>query len=264
MAENKPLLTIVTVSRADLSGLERTLRSIDQQDEKNFENLVILSGYTDAERALIEKSSPAYRKFIFDRDKSLYNAMNIGLTAANGNYVVFLNGGDFFFSSAVSKQISDHLSGHKQMCINYRTIQIYDDLAFIRPSIKNLKQRRVPFGHQGFVCPISETPGERILYDESNYIAADVAWMKAKIDKYGTIVSEEIIAVHELGGLSNFPTTKTIRIRRKSQGFGRAFTETIKLLLLRALGARRYFFVMATLNRYEQTHGDFKNQPHYK
>lgn len=101
------MLSIVSIIRRNLDDIEKTCTSIDRQDSIAFEHVIVASGFTSKDKEpLLKRWDSVNRTFIFDQDKSLYNAMNIGLRAAKGSCVLFLNGGDVLVGSDALLMIS--------------------------------------------------------------------------------------------------------------------------------------------------------------
>lgn len=91
----KLFLSIVTVTRNNLSGLEKTKDSISQQNFTDFEWIIIDGNSNDGTKDFL----PTCHAFsISEPDQGLYDAMNKGITRANGQYLLFLNAGDIFAS----------------------------------------------------------------------------------------------------------------------------------------------------------------------
>jgi glycosyltransferase len=92
------LLSIVTVSLNAAATIERTLASVAMQ-QTNFgvEHICIDGGSNDATRSIIDSwvSRDARIARIYEPDNGIYDAMNKGLGAAQGEYVLFLNADDF-------------------------------------------------------------------------------------------------------------------------------------------------------------------------
>lgn len=89
-----PWLTVVTVVRDDLVGLERTLVSMAHQDREGVEYVVIDSSHEgEAVRdRVIDVAADAVYEWM--APAGVYPAMNEGLRRATGAYAYFLNAGD--------------------------------------------------------------------------------------------------------------------------------------------------------------------------
>jgi glycosyltransferase involved in cell wall biosynthesis len=98
----EPLISVVTVALNAAKTISDTLASVAlQQASFPFEHLVVDGGSTDGTRALIDHWATPSRQIvrIYEPDRGIYDAMNKGLQAANGEYVLFLNADDFLVSA---------------------------------------------------------------------------------------------------------------------------------------------------------------------
>lgn len=91
---SRPLITIITVNINDLEGLKRTFKSVFNQNWKEFEYIVIDGGSNDGSAEYISSQGSRIDYWISEPDSGIYNAMNKGIRAANGEYLLFINSGD--------------------------------------------------------------------------------------------------------------------------------------------------------------------------
>ncbi|WP_052483712.1 glycosyltransferase family 2 protein [Flavobacterium sp. MEB061] len=94
-----PLISIITVSYNSEKYIEETIKSVLSQTYKNIEYIIIDGGSTDGTVAIIEKYSSKISYWISESDKGIYDAMNKGIKAATGDWVNFMNCGDWFFNN---------------------------------------------------------------------------------------------------------------------------------------------------------------------
>lgn len=87
-------LSIITVNLNNRDGLQKTIDSVVSQTFKDFEWIVIDGGSTDGSKELIEQYADHFAYWVSEPDKGIYNAMNKGVRAAQGEYLQFLNSGD--------------------------------------------------------------------------------------------------------------------------------------------------------------------------
>ena len=104
----KPKISIVTVSYNDAENLEITLKKSIAQTYPNKEIIVIDGGSNDNSKEIIKvyKSDLAYS--ISEPDNGIYDAMNKGIQVAKGEWVIFMNSGDWFFDDNVLKEIFEN------------------------------------------------------------------------------------------------------------------------------------------------------------
>lgn len=105
---NTKKLSIVTINYNNIIGLQKTFDSIKNQTWLDFEFIVIDGGSTDGSLELI-KNNKQISYWISEKDNGVYHAMNKGILAANGEYVNFMNSGDFFYDNFVLEKVKKHL-----------------------------------------------------------------------------------------------------------------------------------------------------------
>ncbi len=94
-----PFVSVVTVSLNATHTIADTIASVAKQDTAfALEHICVDGGSVDGTRVLIDawaaRSNHIVR--IYEPDTGIFDAMNKGLRAARGEYVVFLNADDFF------------------------------------------------------------------------------------------------------------------------------------------------------------------------
>lgn len=91
-----PRLTIITINKNNAGGLSRTLESIwEQQSFNDFEHIVIDGESCDESVDIIKKYDKKLSYWVSEPDRGIYNAMNKGIAMAKGDYLLFLNSGDW-------------------------------------------------------------------------------------------------------------------------------------------------------------------------
>ena len=117
-------LSIITVNLNNRDGLEKTINSVVAQTFKDFEWIVIDGGSTDGSRELIEQNAGHFSYWVSEPDKGIYNAMNKGIKKAKGNYLLFLNSGDWLISSiSLDESINNQLDAD----VLYGNVQFFKD-----------------------------------------------------------------------------------------------------------------------------------------
>jgi glycosyltransferase involved in cell wall biosynthesis len=93
-----PLISVITVSLNAASSIEDTLASVSLQvSDFAVEHICVDGGSADATREIIDRWAARSGAIIriYERDDGIFDAMNNGLRAASGEYVLFLNADDF-------------------------------------------------------------------------------------------------------------------------------------------------------------------------
>lgn len=113
-------LSIITINLNNRSGLINTIKSIENQTFQDFE-YIIIDGLSDDESLSLIDSNTRVDKWISEKDSGVYDAMNKGIKMASGEYLLFLNSGDIFYSEKILGDIVSNLT---------KTDIVYGDLLF--------------------------------------------------------------------------------------------------------------------------------------
>lgn len=124
------MISIVTATYNSAATLRDTFDSILAQKFKDYEYLVIDGGSKDATVDLIKEYEPRFEgrmKWISERDRGLYDALNKGYAMASGDIVGLLNSDDFYTSDDVLQTVADAFEGHPERDA------VYGDIHFVNP-----------------------------------------------------------------------------------------------------------------------------------
>ncbi len=121
-----PLFSIITVAYNAQETIPATLKSVQGQDCKLYEYIVIDGASSDNTVDIVRQSGVENMKLISEPDKGIYDAMNKGLGIASGDYVIFLNAGDSFHSTNTLQTIADAIMDNDYPGIVYGQTQLVD------------------------------------------------------------------------------------------------------------------------------------------
>ncbi len=168
-----PKFSIITVNKSNATGLAKTLASIANQSLKDFELIVIDGHSTDESSIVIENYSDVIDVCEFDNGLGVYAAMNQGLRHATGQWTLFMNSGDCFFSNSVlndfSPTVDTQLAYGRAYYENTDTPATYHGLENI--------WRGQPFCHQALFTKTELLKANP--FDECLTIAADYKFLVA-------------------------------------------------------------------------------------
>lgn len=107
----KPFFSIVVVSLNPGDRLKKTLESIVEQTCPDYEVILKDGGSKDGSLGTLKDAGffETYPqiKVVEQKDKSIYDGMNQAVTYATGNYIQFLNCGDYFYDKTVLEKVKE-------------------------------------------------------------------------------------------------------------------------------------------------------------
>ena len=122
-----PLFIIITATFNAADTLARTIESVDSQLCRDYEHLIIDGASSDNTLAIAEATVNPLRKIYSEPDKGLYDAMNKGISKAEGKYLIFLNAGDKFHSTQTLQLLAEAAGSENAPGIIYGQTIIVDD-----------------------------------------------------------------------------------------------------------------------------------------
>ncbi len=98
-------VSIVTPSFNQSRFLEKTMRSVLEQNYASLEYFVIDGGSTDSSVEIIKRHERELAGWISEKDKGQADAINKGFCRANGEIIAWLNSDDFYLPGTISRAI---------------------------------------------------------------------------------------------------------------------------------------------------------------
>lgn len=89
-------ISIITVSYNSEQTIERTIKSVVEQNYDDIEYILIDGGSSDRTVDIIKKYERHISFWISETDEGIYDAMNKGLRHSTGDIVAFLNSDDWY------------------------------------------------------------------------------------------------------------------------------------------------------------------------
>jgi glycosyltransferase involved in cell wall biosynthesis len=100
-----PLITVVTVVRNGEKTLEQTILSVINQTYRNVEYIVVDGASTDGTLDIIRTYEDRIDYWMSEPDGGIYYAMNKGIDLAAGEWINFMNSGDWFTEKDIVETI---------------------------------------------------------------------------------------------------------------------------------------------------------------
>lgn len=128
-----PKVSIITVCFNAESLIEDTIKSVVEQEYKNYEYIIIDGKSTDNTINIISKYSKYIAKLVSEKDNGIYDAMNKSLNyvSEDSDYLIFINAGDLLLGDALSSIFDNYEAKQKQNFNIYGDFFYGDDLRIL-------------------------------------------------------------------------------------------------------------------------------------
>ena len=118
------LLSVITINYNNGSELRKTITSVFKQSFQDFEYIIVDGASSDDSveviKTLIKENETHYCKWISEPDNGIYNAMNKGIQLSRGEYLLFLNSGDYLVADDVLERVFKYECHADLLCARCR------------------------------------------------------------------------------------------------------------------------------------------------
>jgi glycosyltransferase involved in cell wall biosynthesis len=114
---NRPLVSIITVCLNSQRTIQRTIESVLNQTYQNIEYLIIDGCSTDGTLDIINKYIDKISYFKSEPDYGIYDAMNKGISFANGELIGMINSDDWYENDTVENVINCYSEVHNEVVL---------------------------------------------------------------------------------------------------------------------------------------------------
>ena len=121
-------ISIVTISYNSVDTIEDTLKSVTSQDYNNVEYIIVDGGSNDGTLDVINKFKDNIQTIISEKDKGMYDAMNKGIQAAQGDVIGILHSDDIYQNNNILALVIDAFSKSDQIDAVYGDLEYVDRL----------------------------------------------------------------------------------------------------------------------------------------
>ncbi len=175
-------ISVITATFNSSKTVRDTIESVLRQTHKDIEYIVVDGGSSDDTMEIVRRYEPMFggrMRYVSERDRGIYDAMNKGIAMATGEVVGMLNSDDFYTAADVLEQVARAMSDtaidavygdvhyvndeHLGQCVRYYTS---------RPFRRGLMRLGFMPAHPSFYCrrSVYERYG---TFDLSYKVAAD-------------------------------------------------------------------------------------------
>lgn len=199
------MLGIITVTYNNAEGLKRTIRSVQEQTNKNYIHIIIDGDSKDNTEVVLSEAIHHNAFVISEPDNGIYDAMNKALFVAgkfNVSYVCFINAGDEINSKSVVQDFYNVKVRFENRDVIFAgaTKVFFDDLEF------NVScSDREELSHQSVFIPLKWHLDNE--YDVKFPICADRILLSKAQKDLNVVFVDFTVSNFELGGVSNYPVS---------------------------------------------------------
>ncbi|GAB3195555.1 glycosyltransferase involved in cell wall biosynthesis [Pontibacter aydingkolensis] len=117
-------VTIITIVYNNCSTIASAIESVLSQNYKDIEYIIIDGLSMDGTVEIVKKYTERISKFISEKDRGLYDALNKGIKLATGDIIGFLHSDDtFYYNDAIQDIVSHFKTSNSE--------SIYADLEYV-------------------------------------------------------------------------------------------------------------------------------------
>ena len=149
---NTPLISIITVVFNGDEYIEQTINSVISQSYDNVEYIIIDGGSTDKTLDIIKKYENQIDYWVSESDRGIYDAMNKGTSLANGEWLNFMNAGDWFYSKDIFLLIADSNTSDANFIYGNHESRYPTTQAIHKAGLLEDFWKGMVFCHQSFFC----------------------------------------------------------------------------------------------------------------
>ncbi len=215
------LLSVITVAFRNHDGVVKTWQSLAHLAREKgieFEWIVVDGGSADGTAEFLENLNGEYNlRYISEKDRGIYDAMNKGITLAQGKFAIFLNSGDIFHADVGQfvRQLAD--KKENAMYIGDALLD-FGDGTKVRRSAKRgwYIYHSLPASHQAIFFPLMGL--KNYPYDLQYRVSSDYA-LAARLYKKGYKFERipGLVSEFSMGGVSTSNNLELCRDARNVQ-----------------------------------------------
>lgn len=249
-------ISIITINYNDAQGLAKTLKSVASQvlsdkmlnDGFSLEHIIVDGGSTDDSIEVIKEyasrnindhqSAINFHlevKWVSEKDKGVYNAMNKGIKMASGEYIQILNAGDILASNEVLAKVRGKMEELRTTDASYPEM-IYGNMLVDGGEGNFAGSKEIEYSLRQYYTStmnhdccwikrtlfVNENANENVnrcygLYDENLKIVSDWKWFLQAIGlgHVKPVYVDIDMTIFEGGGISSIQVEKRNAERRK-------------------------------------------------
>ncbi|MGV6861811.1 MAG: glycosyltransferase family 2 protein [Putridiphycobacter sp.] len=215
---DKIIISIITISYNNINGLKKTIDNVFNQNINILEHIIIDGNSNDGTKTYLKSIEKNYLKWVSEKDKGIYDAMNKGIKMAKGEWVIFMNAGDIFANTDI---VSDFYNQNFTADLVYGNCKISYTNQYSRiskPNALNTLWKGMSFSHQTVFIKCDIIIQNK--FDTTYKYCADFNQIfQLFLKHYKFEFWDNLIAIIEAGGISDtkryISTNEVYKINRR-------------------------------------------------
>lgn len=227
--------SIITVCYNESRRIKKTLETVYGQTFRNFEHIIEDNCSNDGTLDIVKECEQYYDngqlKIFSEKDNGLYDAMNKAIQKAKGEYICFINSGDYLFDEDTLSKIDEEITRTGSLDIYHGVSMIvFPNMDSMRESYSELDsenkdaiERILSTGNTGLIHQAvyaNKKCFSDCLFDTKYKLRAELKWYYECLSKGYTIKKMKFpVCKYSYGGLSE--RVSSIKV---------SYNETLKIL----------------------------------
>ena len=125
-------ISIITITLNSELTISDTLNSVLSQSYNNIEHIIVDGGSTDSTLSIIKKYPNKNKKLFIRRKTNIYQAMNIGIRKAKGEFIAILNSDDIYQNDDVINNIAKEIKKNLNVKIFFGNLVYFKNNDFYK------------------------------------------------------------------------------------------------------------------------------------
>jgi len=146
-------ITIITPVFNGEKYLEETIQSVIGQSYNNIEYIIVDGQSADNTLEIINAYRDRISQVIVERDRSMYEAINRGIRAASGDYMLVLNSDDCLANKNTIQEVVDFISQNPGCLGYYGNLLKLEGESISKRKVFQITRRNLLFTEHGTIIP---------------------------------------------------------------------------------------------------------------
>lgn len=211
-------LSIVTICWNDKEGLKKTIESVRMQAFKDYEYIIVDGGSKDGSIDVINENLDLISSYFTNVNGGIYEAMNFGISKANGDYVHLLNSGDTYVNRYSLMNVFNH--GRPDFFCSSVLKFSYGKQRVWIPKINDISDF-IDVAHPGLI--VKREIYWKNLYSTKYRIVSDALFITSNVKPSRSYLLKDILVEMSDGGISS-----NLSIRHEIEKFKLLYLEKIR------------------------------------